>query len=523
MVKINRPVKLLFLFIFAWLLTACNFPGLQTPAPNFSSEMLKETLAAQGNAGLGNPSPVGPVLPLTTQATEAPLVVQLTSQPTSVFLPPDDELFVYYLTQPGDTLVAIARRFDVSPGLMTPQPDLAQDSFLPHGLLLQIPRQLESPAQWGVLLPDNEVIQSPSSVGFDIETYVREAGGYLSRHREDVLNGRLTGAQIIQRVAAESSVNPRFLLALLEFRSGWVFGEPASASKKDYPIGFQVPGQTGLYRELIMVATHLNAGYYGWRDGSIVEMKFRDATLARIPPKLNAGSAAVQYLFSKFYRREAWEPALFAPGSFPEKYGQMFGDPWARAAAFGPLFPEGISQPELELPFSPGERWSLTGGPHPSWKTGSPRGAVDFAPVTGEPACAVSKAWVLAAASGLVIRSERSAVTIDLDGDGLEQTGWVLLYYHIAEKERIPAGTYVEKDDPIGHPSCEGGASTGTHFHFARKYNGEWIAADGPLRMNLGGWLAYAAEKNYQGEFRNGEKVAVASPVGPRTSIIVRE
>ncbi len=122
-----------------------------------------------------------------------------------------------------------------------------------------------------------------------------------------------------------------------------------------------------------------------------------------------------------------------------------------------------------------------------------------------------------------MVRSERSAVTIDLDGDGLEQTGWVLLYYHIAEKDRIPAGTHVEKDAPIGHPSCEGGASTGTHFHFARKYNGEWIAADGPLRMNLGGWLAYAAEKNYQGEFRNGEKVAVASPVGPRTSIIVRE
>ena len=356
-----------------------------------------------------------------------------------------------------------------------------------------------------------------------MDAYIQEAGGYLSGYAENVKNDWLTGAQIIERVSVESSINPRFLLALLEFRSGWVTGEPATSSKKEYPIGFQVPGQTGLYRELIMTATHLNAGYYGWRDGSVVEMKFRDATLARIPPKLNAGSAAVQVLFSKFYRREAWESALFAAGGFSEKYAQLFGDPWQRAAGFGALFPEEVSQPKLELPFTPGERWSLTGGPHPSWKTGSPRGAIDFAPVTGEPACTVSHAWVLAATSGLVVRSERNLVTIDLDGDGLEQTGWVLLYYHIADQDRISPGVYVGVDDPIGHPSCEGGTSTGTHFHIARKYNGEWIAADGPLSMILGGWEVHAAEKNYQGELRKGDQSAVASPVGPRTSIIIRE
>ena len=99
----------------------------------------------------------------------------------------------------------------------------------------------------------------------------------------------------------------------------------------------------------------------------------------------------------------------------------------------------------------------------------------------------------------------------------------MLFYLHVAEKDRAQVGAQLNVDDLIGYASCEGGVATGTHVHFARKYNGEWIAADGPLRMNLGGWLAYAAEKNYQGEFHNGEKVAVASPVGPRTSIIVRE
>ena len=80
-------------------------------------------------------------------------------------------------------------------------------------------------------------------------------------------------------------------------------------------------------------------------------------------------------------------------------YAEMFGDPWQgrqRRAAF----PAGLAQPALELPFQPGEYWSLTSGPHIAWTTGTPRGALDFAPITGEPACAVSVAWVTASASG---------------------------------------------------------------------------------------------------------------------------
>ena len=121
------------------------------------------------------------------------------------------------------------------------------------------------------------------------------------------------------------------------------------------------------------------------------------------------------------------------------------------------------------------------------------------------------------------MRSDRSAVVLDLDGDGFEGTGWTVLYFHIAESGRIPGGSRVRIDDPLGHPSCEGGRVTGRHLHIARKYNGEWIAADGPLPFVMGGWRAYADERNYYGELRNGDQVAVASPVGPRTSIVERE
>ncbi len=69
---------------------------------------------------------------------------------------------------------------------------------------------------------------------------------------------------------------------------------------------------------------------------------------------------------------------------------------------------------------------------------------------------------------------------MDLDGDGNEETGWVIVYLHIATEGRVPVGTWLAQGDKIGHPSCEGGKSTGSHLHIVRKYNGEWVPADGP-------------------------------------------
>jgi hypothetical protein len=35
--------------------------------------------------------------------------------------------------------------------------------------------------------------------------------------------------------------------------------------------------------------------------------------------------------------------------------------------------------------------------------------------------------------------------------------------------------------------------------HIARKYNGEWIAADGILPFNLEGWIAHQGSQPYLG------------------------
>ncbi len=135
------------------------------------------------------------------------------------------------------------------------------------------------------MLPDSEVINSPTTLDFDIDRTISQAGGYLSQYKELVQGEQLSGAEIVQRVALESSVNPRFLLALLELRSGWVRGLPGARTGEKYPIGFHVSGWEGLYKELVITATHLNAGYYGWREGSLGSSSSRTGVWRR--PALN--------------------------------------------------------------------------------------------------------------------------------------------------------------------------------------------------------------------------------------------
>ena len=87
----------------------------------------------------------------------------------------------------------------------------------------------------------------------------------------------------------------------------------------------------------------------------------------------------------------------------------------------------------------------------------------------------------------------------DIDGDGYEQTGWVILYMHIETRDRVEAGTRVKGGERIGHASCEGGLSNGTHVHIARKYNGEWVNADGHIPFMLDGWTPTSAGIEYDG------------------------
>jgi murein DD-endopeptidase MepM/ murein hydrolase activator NlpD len=79
---------------------------------------------------------------------------------------------------------------------------------------------------------------------------------------------------------------------------------------------------------------------------------------------------------------------------------------------------------------------------------------------------------------------------------------------HTESRDRVAVGAYVRAGERIGHPSCEGGFATGTHLHIARRYNGEWIPADGPIPFVLDGWVSVGTGQLYDGFMqRDGQSV----------------
>jgi murein DD-endopeptidase MepM/ murein hydrolase activator NlpD len=205
---------------------------------------------------------------------------------------------------------------------------------------------------------------------------------------------------------------------------------------------------------------------------------------------------------------------------FRQLYKSMFSETWREIGFDESLFPAGLKQPDLRLPFDLDKEWGFTSGPHQAWETEGALAALDFAPASERSGCYRSNAWVVAVADGLVVRSEHGAVVLDLDGDGFESTGWAILYMHLESRGRVAEGTYLQRGDKIGHPSCEGGPADGTHIHIARKFNGEWIAADGPLPFVMSGWIAQGGFRPYVGSLIRGEKVVVANPLTPAESFI---
>jgi LasA protease len=426
-----------------------------------------------------------------------------------------------YFTQPGDTLKAIASRFQVLPqDIHGPEP-LTVSQLLNPGLRLVIPRPKHLAYRFDWILEDYEVVFSPSTIGFEFQEYVSRAGGYLSTHQEYMRSTGLTsGAEIVERVAVENSFDPRLLLAILEYQCGCVFGPLEDGIDPDYLVGIPEISRRGLYRQLGWVANQLSLGYYGWREGLINDLVFRDGSTVSLPPDWNAGSAAIAYLFSRLNDRSEWNRVVMPGGGFKELYQKMDTGEENEVDFSGPLFPAELTQPDLILPFQQDREWGFTSGPHRAWETDGALAALDFAPASEQFGCQRSDNWVVAVADGLIVRSEHGAVILDLDKDGYEQTGWAVLYMHVEDRQRIPEGTYLRQGDPIGHPSCEGGPADGTHVHIARKFNGEWIAADGPLPFKMSGWTAQAGYRPFEGSLSRGDQVILANPLSPAQAFI---
>jgi LasA protease len=473
---------------------------------------------------LPSATPAPPARPRPTDETPEPTATETdtpappTATPTVILTP---GIAQFYYTQSGDTLAALAARFGVNPAdLHAPEP-LRGITSLEGGQLLMIPQVLAGELSPGYrIIPDSELIFSGGGVGFDPAQVAAEHGGYLAHYQGFAEKINRSGGDVLLLTAQNHSINPRLLMALLEYQSGWVTNAQPQGDALTYPLGYVHQYRHELLPQLDWATAQLAVGYYGWRAGTLATLTFPDGSTLRINPTLNAGTVALQYFFAQTLNRPAWDQAVSADG-LAATYAQLFGDPFLHAV--DPLFSPDLVQPPLALPFAPGHSWSFTGGPHGAWEHGGARAAIDFAPSSSVSGCVESLEWVTAVAAGKIVRSDYGSVVLDLDGDGRETTGWDILYLHIADEGRVPAGTYVEKGDRIGHPSCLAGTATGTHVHIARKYNGEWIPANGLVPFILGGWVVEPGPNEYAGTLARGDQIVTACTCSASFTIVTAD
>jgi len=462
--------------------------------------------------------------PTPTDPGETPPTPTLYIPPTETLVPtPNVERDpIVYFAQAGDTLSMVATHFGISVDQIQSNEDLPETSFINPGTMLVIPHVLINNTSGTHLLPDSEFVFSRAIDDTDFPTdvvdFVNQAGGYLSETREYKHTTRTHGGEIVNEIAKNNSINPFLLLALLEYQSNWVYDQPQNLGQLKYPLGFVNYDDDGLVRQLRWAVNQLSIGYYGWREGRLTDIVLENSQNssknvgARIEPSLNAGTVALQYYFSQIYDSDEWIAALDDDTGFITTYEEMFGSPKDRTQ-YEPLFSHNLIQPELALPFTLGTVWNYTGGPHGAWEREGSLSAIDFAPSGFRGECSQSYAYVTAAAPGLVVRAENGVVIINLDYIDNEHSGWVLLYLHIATNGRlVEAGDEVQTGDHLGHPSCEVGISTGTLVHIARKYNGEWMTADGPIPFVLSGWTVHRGARPYKGTLTKfEEKTVIAS------------
>jgi LasA protease len=456
------------------------------------------SIRASGQASTGALSIATPTLSYSIPPTRLPGSPVLTPTPDT----PHFQIDVVrtpetYAVQSGDWLSKIARKYGVSVETLAQVNNIVDVNDLKVGQTLTIPvvpPQPTGPAD--KIIPDSELVYGPLSGLFDIDAFIQNKHGYLMNYTEVVNGETLNAAQVVKSVAQDFSINPRILLALLEYRAGWVTNPNPDPSLGTLPFGVLDGLHVGLYRQLVWVAATLNDGYFRLRSGATTDWVLADGSVVPADPIINAGTAGVQNFFAQLDDYSTWLRDI-SPGGFFDTYYALFGFPFD--LAIEPLIPANLTQPSLLLPFGPGEIWSFTGGPHLAWDAGTPYGALDFAPPGEAQGCVEVDYRVTAIADGLVTRTGNGEVILDLDGDGNEGSGWVILYMHIESHDRVQPGTYLHTGDRIGHPSCEGGVSSGTHVHIARKFNGEWMSALGPVPFNLSGWISAGTGEEYVG------------------------
>ncbi len=445
-------------------------------------------------------------------------IVKATLLPTREIFEPGQ--LVDYSIQDGDTISALAVRFNTTvPEILEANPIIPQSTTtLPPGMPVKIPIYYRP--LWGSayqIIPNSLYVNGPAQKDFNTIQFVEDQPGWLKDYSIYAYGGWRSGGELVDYIATSYSVSPRLILAILEYRAEALSNSIRPSNVDSNLLGHYQEFFGNLYYQLLWLADTLNNGYYQFLDGKLVSQELLTGELEYFDPWQNAATVSLKHYFASILPADAYYHAVAHDG-FAATYRKLFGEVWPDTHE--PIMPGSLQQPDLMLPFVAGKSWSFTGAPHPVWGEENPWAAIDFAPPSDLSGCAASIEWATAVADGLIVRAEPGLAILDLDGDGDERTGWAILYLHLSSSDAAPQGKQMKAGDVIGHPSCERGRATGTHIHIARKYNGQWVPADGIIPFSLEGWITHSAGRPYQGSLTKQNQSVKACSCGDQYSQI---
>jgi len=257
-----------------------------------------------------------------TETAAAPTSTPFPTRPA--YLP---GTLVDYTAQSGDTLPLLAVRFNTTVEEIrqaNPQiPDAA--TTMPPGFPMKMP--IYARALWGTsyqIIPDSAFVYGPDFISFDLPAFLEGTSGWFKDYHYYVQNANQDAAGLLMLIAENYSINPRLLLALLEYRAQ-ALTNPEHDSASELNILMPEHTYTGVYRQLSHTADLLNDAYYRYRQGEIITIEHLNGEIENIDPWQNAGTAALQVYFSQFLDGEDYKRAI-GPDGLAKTYQQLFGD-----------------------------------------------------------------------------------------------------------------------------------------------------------------------------------------------------
>ncbi len=329
-------------------------------------------------------------------------------------------------------------------------------------------------SQYPDLIPEGLCLYSSAVLSFDTQAFLDVLPGPLKSYSEEIDGRNWSAAETIRYNAMRYGINPQVILMIVEAQARLLRNPdvrvpmiPLTESNRQEGASF--------YGYVALISEYLFTSYYTARDDENAQLKVSvGEEIFTVPTTVNNCTIALYQTLAKVLSKNEWEVwAIGEEPVFEQQYSRWFGE--VSSSYQDVEIPSALPEGHI-LPFTVGETWYYTSGPH-NYVGGTvncvsglecprPWSAIDIAPpemISCPGGTYPSNRWIVASEAGTVIESSQALVVID------HNDGWRTYYSHIATVDRIEEGL-VAQGQPIGHPSCEvepGGSTSGVHLHYA--------------------------------------------------------